>query len=130
MKLIESLKTAGLYDRTLIIISTSDGGRAPAAGSSGDEGKNGVILAGGMIRGGYYGDIKPGAADGNGQRYSYHAPDAATGLPIPNGTEGNDRRLAAAPLWRTMAKALRISDAFAGQFADVAGSAALPWLLR
>jgi len=130
VKLIESLKMVGLYDRTLIVISTADGGRAPAAGSSGDEGKNGVILAGGMIRGGYYGDIKPGAADGNGQRYVYHAPDAATGTPIPNGTEGNDRRLAAAPLWRTMAKALRISDAFAGQFADVAGAAPLPWLLR
>ncbi len=130
VKLIESLKTAGLYDRTLIIISTADGGRAPAAGSSGDEGKNGVILAGGMIRGGYYGDIRPGADDSNGQKYVYHAPDAATGAPIPNGTEGNDRRLAAAPLWRTMAKALRISDSFAGQFADVAGAAPLPWLLR
>ena len=130
VKLIESLKMAGLYDRTLIIISTSDGGRAPAAASSGDEGKNGVILAGGMIRGGYYGDIKPGAVDGNGQKYVYHAPDAATGTPIPNGTEGNDRRLAAAPLWRTMAKALRISDSFAGQFADVSSTQPLSWLLR
>lgn len=129
-KLIESLKMAGLHDRTLIIISTSDGGRAPAASSSGDEGKNGVILAGGMIRGGYYGDIKPGANDGNGQRYVYHAPDAATGAPISNGTEGNDRRLSAAPLWRTMAKALRIGDSFAGQFADVSGAAPLQWLLR
>lgn len=130
VKLIEQLKAVGLYDRTLIIISTSDGGRSPAAGSSGDEGKNGVILAGGMIRGGYYGDIKPGAIDGNGQKYVYHAPDASTGTPIPNGTEGNDRRLAAAPLWRTMAKALRIGDAFAGQFADVSGAQPLSWLLR
>ncbi|MBL8949358.1 MAG: DUF1501 domain-containing protein [Myxococcaceae bacterium] len=130
LKLIESLKMAGLYDRTLIVISTADGGRAPAAGSSGDEGKNGVILAGGMIRGGYYGDIRPGATDSNGQKYVYHAPDAATGAPIPNGTEGNDRRLSAAPLWRTMAKALRISDAFAGQFSDVSGAGVMQWLLR
>src|SRR5687767_5202721 len=48
-RLIESLKLAGLYDKTLIVVWTNDGGRAPAAGSSGDEGKNGAILAGGMI---------------------------------------------------------------------------------
>ena len=130
VKLIEQLKMAGLYDRTLIIVSTADGGRSPAASSSGDEGKNGVILAGGMIRGGYYGDIRPGAVDGNGQKYAYHAPDLATGAPISNGTEGNDRRLSAAHLWRTMAKALKISDSFAGQFADVSMAGSLPWLLK
>jgi hypothetical protein len=130
VKLIESLKQAELYDRTLILVSTSDGGRAPAAGSSGDEGKNGFILAGGMIRGGYYGDIRPGAPDGNGQRYVYHAPDVATGAPSSTGTEKNDGRLAPAPLWRTMAKALRIGDTFAGQFPDVSGAAPLSWLLR
>jgi hypothetical protein len=130
VKLIESLKRVGLYDRTLIIVSTADGGRAPAAGSSGDEGKNGFILAGGMIRGGYYGDIRPGALDGNGQKYVYHAPDVTSGAPVSTGTERNDRRLAAAPLWRTMAKALRIGDAFAGQFPDVATAPALSWLLR
>ncbi len=130
VKLIESLKKVGLYDRTLIIVALSDGSRSPAAGSSGDEGKNGVLLAGGMIRGGYYGDIKPGATDGNGQKYSYHAPDAATGKPIADGTEGNDKRLPAALIWRTMAKALRIDDAFASQFPDVANAAPLSWLVR
>jgi hypothetical protein len=130
VKLIESLKKAGIYDRTLIIVSTADGGRAPAAGSSGDEGKNGFILAGGMIRGGYYGDIRPGAADGNGQKYVYHAPDVATGAPAATGTEGNDRRLAPAPLWRTMAKALKISDTYASQFPDVKNASPLSWLLR
>lgn len=129
-RLISKLKAAGLYDRTLIIISTSDGGRSPAAGSSGDEGKNGVILAGGMIKGGYYGDITAGAADGNGQKYRYHMPDIATGAPIPNFTEGNDRRLPAGHLWRTMAKALRIPDAFASQFADVRDTAPLGWMLK
>lgn len=130
VKLIESLKAAGLYERTLIVISTADGGRAPAAGSAGDEGKNGVILAGGMIRGGYYGDIRPGAADGNGQRYIYHAPDVATGKPIATGTERNDLRLSPAPLWRTMAKALGVSDAYAGQFPDVSSAQPMAWLLR
>lgn len=130
VKLIDSLKKTGQYDRTLILISTADGGRAPAAGSAGDEGKNGFILAGGMIRGGYYGDIKPGAADGNGQRYIYHAPDVATGKPIADGTDRNDKRLDPAPLWRTMAKALKISDAYASQFPDVEKAAPLPWLLK
>ena len=130
VRLIESLKRVGLYDRTLILISTADGGRAPAAGSSGDEGKNGFVLAGGMIKGGYYGDIRPGATDGNGQRYAYHAPDVGTGKPAATGTERNDQRFPSGPLWRTMAKALRISDAFAGQFADVSSAASLPWLLR
>jgi hypothetical protein len=130
VRLIESLKAAGLYDRTLIIISTADGGRAPAAGSSGDEGKNGIVVAGGMIRGGYYGDIRPGAPDADGQRYLYHAPDLATGQPVPVGADDNGGRLPAANLWRTLARALRIPDAFAGQFPDVAGAAALPWLLR
>jgi hypothetical protein len=130
VKLIESLKRVNLYDRTLIIVSTADGGRAPAAGSSGDEGKNGFILAGGMIRGGYYGDIRPGAQDGNGQKYVYHAPQVADGTPAATGTEKNDRRLSPAPLWRTMAKALRISDTFAAQFPDVTSAKSLSWLLR
>ncbi|HET6343745.1 MAG TPA: hypothetical protein VFH51_02385, partial [Myxococcota bacterium] len=39
-RLIESLKLAGLYERTVIAMYTLDGSRAPAAGSEGDEGKN------------------------------------------------------------------------------------------
>lgn len=129
VKLIEKLKAAGLYERTLIIISTADGGRAPASGSSGDEGKNGFVLAGGMVRGGYYGDIRNAGADGDGQRYRYHMPDVSTGQPIADGSTGNDRRLPAAPLWRTMAKALQLPDSLTGQFADVASARALPWLI-
>jgi hypothetical protein len=130
VRLIEQLKAANLYDRTLIVISTADGGRAPASGSSGDEGKNGFILAGGMIKGGYYGDIQNAGPDGGGQKYRYHMPDLATGKPIPNGTTGNDRRVPAAPLYRSMAKALSIPDSLLGQFSDVAQAKALPWLIR
>jgi hypothetical protein len=130
VRLIEKLKAAGLYERTLIVISTADGGRAPASGSSGDEGKNGFILAGGMVRGGYCGDIRNAGPDGDGQRYRYHMPDLATGQPIADGSMGNDRRVPAAPLWRSMAKALEIPDSVAGGFADVASARALPWLVR
>ncbi|MCU0698095.1 MAG: DUF1501 domain-containing protein [Myxococcaceae bacterium] len=130
LRLIENLKAANLYDRTLIVISTADGGRSPASGSSGDEGKNGVILAGGMIRGGYYGDIQNAGRDGDGHRYRYHMPDLATGAPIADGTTGNDRRVPAAPLYRTMAKALSMPDSLLGQFTDVAQARPLPWMLR
>src|SRR5262245_33236505 len=125
VRLIAELKLAGLYDRTLIAVYTSDGGRAPAAGSTGDEGKNGLILAGGMVRGGYYGDIQIAGDDGDGHVYRYHAPDAATGLPISNGTTRNDRRLPASRIWRTVAQALKVPNSFLGRFPDVASAAPL-----
>jgi hypothetical protein len=130
LRLIENLKAANLYNRTLIIISTADGGRAPASGSSGDEGKNGFILAGGMIRGGYYGDIRNAGADGDGQRYRYHMPDLTSGMPVATGTTGNDQRVPAAPLYRTMAKALSMPDSLVSQFADVANERPLNFMLR
>lgn len=130
VRLIEKLKQAGLYERTLIVVSTADGGRAPAAGSSGDEGKNGVILAGGMIRGGYYGDIKADAIDGDGHRYRYRMPDLSTGIADPQGTTGNDRRVPAANLWRTIMTAVAVPAATLNQFPSVAAAAPLQWLLR
>ena len=81
VRLIESLQAAGIYDRTLIAIYSLDGGRSPAAASYGNEGKNTVILAGGMIEGGYYGDISVASDTANGHRYQYHIPDIATGQP-------------------------------------------------
>lgn len=130
VRLIEKLKAAGLYSRTLIVVSTADGGRAPASGSSGDEGKNGVILAGGMVKGGYYGDIQADSADGDGHRYRYRMPDLVTGAPDPTGTLGNDKRVPAANLWRTVMKAVAVPEATLNQFPSVASAAALPWLLR
>jgi hypothetical protein len=130
VRLIEKLKQAGIYDRTLIVVSTSDGGRAPAAGSSGDEGKNGVILAGGMIRGGYFGDVRADSTDGDGHRYRYRMPDLVTGAPDPTGTLTNDRRVPAANLWRTIMSAVSVPAATLNQFPSVASAATLPWLLR
>jgi len=126
-RLIESLKKAGIYDRTLIAIYTTDGSRAPAANSSGYEGKNTVILAGGMIKGGYYGDLRVAGDDGDGHRYSYHAPDLDTGAPNATGTTKNDMRLPGSAIWRTVTKALRIPNAVAGKFPDVAGAKALDY---
>lgn len=129
-RLIESLKMAGIYDRTLIAVYSTDGGRAPAANSAGNEGKNTVMLAGGMVQGGYYGDVRVAGDDGDGHRYSYHMPDLITGMPISNGTTGKDKRVSGAHIWRTVMKALQVPDALAGQFPDVQSAHALDFMLR
>ncbi len=130
VRLIEQLKAAGMYDQTLIVVSTADGGRAPAAGSSGDEGKNGVILAGGMIRGGYYGDMRADSADGDGHKYRYKMPDLVTGVADPTGTLMNDKRVPAANIWRTIMAAVGAPAATLSSFPSIASASVLPWLLR
>lgn len=127
-RLITKLKESGIYDRTLVAIYCTDGGRAPAAGSQGNEGKNTVILAGGMIRGGYYGDVGIAGDDGDGHVYSYSAPRVDNGQPMAAVTDGSGR-LPGKYIWRTVAKALGIPDSEAGQFPDAADAAPLSWLL-
>ena len=128
-RLIEQLKAAGLYDRTLIAVYTLDSGRSPAAYSSGNVGKSGLMLAGGMIKGGYYGDVGVAGDQGDGHSYYYSAPDVATGNPLPGVTD-NSQRIPSATVWRTVMKALGLPDDVAGQFPAVAGAPHLPWLLR
>ncbi|MGQ0507683.1 MAG: DUF1501 domain-containing protein [Myxococcaceae bacterium] len=128
-RLIQKLKEAGIYDRTLIAIYTVDGSRAPAGESTGGEGKNTVILAGGMIKGGYYGDVRVASNLAAGHVYSYHAPDPVTGALMP-GRIDNIGRLAGAPVWRTVMKALKVGDALCDQFPDVRGISPIPYLLK
>ncbi len=128
-RLIAKLKESGHYDRTLIAIYTTDGSRSPGAGSAGNEGKNTVIFAGGMIRGGYYGDVSIAGETDDGHRYAYHAPDPITGAPLA-GVTGNGGRVPGAAIWRTAMRALRVPDALCDQFADVRGVSALPYMLR
>jgi hypothetical protein len=127
-RLIETLKAAGIYDRTLIAVFCVDGGRPPAAGDSGDRGKNTVVLAGGAVKGGYYGDIRA-TPTATGNTYSYHAPDLETGLPGP-GASKNDLRVPGAAIWRTIMKALRVPDEICERFPDVAGTKPLSFMLR
>jgi hypothetical protein len=129
VRLIESLKEEGIYDRTLIAIYNLDGGRAPSAASYGNEGKNTVILAGGMIEGGYYGDISVASDTADGHRYQYHVPDPDTGNPR-SPIQDNSGRLPGATIWRTVMKALGMPESMYGQFPDVQGHSHLPWLLR
>lgn len=126
---IDAFKAAGIWDRTLIAIYTTDGGRGVAAGSQGNEGKNAALLAGGMIRGGYYGDIGVDGADGDGHRYKYAPPNIADGSRGAFSTS-NSGRLEGKHVWRTVARALAIDDGLAGSFPDVADAQVLDWLLK
>ncbi|MEZ4460822.1 MAG: hypothetical protein R3E66_14040 [bacterium] len=129
VRLIESFKAAGMWDKTLLAVYSLDGGRSPAAASYGNEGKNTVILAGGMIEGGYYGDISVAGDNGDGHTYRYHVPDASTGA-LGAAVTDNSSRLPGATIWRTVNKALGIPVDVYGQFPDVAGHPELNFMLR
>ncbi len=128
-RLIQKLKEANIYDRTLIAVYTVDGSRSPAGNSAGNEGKNTVILAGGMIKGGYYGDVRVASNVTDGHVYSFHAPDPLTGTLMPGKTD-NSGRLPGSTLWRTVMKALKVPDTLCDQFPDVRGVKPIPYLLK
>lgn len=112
-RLIKALKEDGIWDQTVILINTLDGSRTPNADSFGNTGKNGFILAGGSIKGGYYGDIKHiRSSSGGGNVYAYHVPDLATGVAVPNGVEDNSNRVPDQVAYTTILKAIGISSDF------------------
>ncbi|MCA9656403.1 MAG: DUF1501 domain-containing protein [Myxococcales bacterium] len=127
-RLIESFKAAGIWDRTVIAIFSADGGRAPAANSYGNTGKNTLVLAGGGVRGGYYGDVGVAGDVSGGHSYNYRVPDPVTGVPGAPVTD-NSGRLNGAYAWRTVMKALRIPDEIVSQYPDVAGVQPLGFML-
>ncbi|MEX1366523.1 MAG: DUF1501 domain-containing protein, partial [Nannocystaceae bacterium] len=108
-RLIESFKASGIWDRTVIAIFSSDGGRAPSANSYGNSGKNTMVLAGGGVRGGYYGDVGVAGDSGGGHSYSYRVPEPVSGVPQAPVTD-NSNRLDGAYAWRTVMKALQVPD--------------------
>ena len=128
-RLIERFKASGQWERTLIAIYTTDGGRAPAANSSGNEGKNTVILAGGMVQGGYYGDVSVAGPDGDGHRYAYHMPDIRTGVPGAGITDDSGR-VPGSVAWRTVMRALGVPDGVCDAFPDTAGIQPMRFMLR
>ncbi len=127
-RLIDSLKLAGIWDRTTLAIYSADGGRSPAANSYGNSGKNTFILAGGNIRGGYYGDVGVAGNAGDGHTYNYRVPDPSSGVHQPPVTD-NTGRLPGAYAWRTVMKALEVPDDLANQYPDVAGVNPLGFML-
>ncbi len=120
-RLIKHMKSLGVWDRTLIAVYTLDGSRRPAANSYGDSGKGTMILAGGMIKGGYYGDIRITKDMGTGHEYGFLPPDPTTGMPMGTPvTEwgAKDKRTPSADMWLTVMKALGIPDTLAKSFPD------------
>jgi hypothetical protein len=118
---IAQLKAAGLYDRTVIAVYTVDGGRRPAANSYGHEGKGTLVLAGGKVRGGYYGDIviQSDLPNGAGHTYAFRPPDPATGVLLPPISYWQDQttRTPSGSIWRTVMKAAGIPESeYVGKF--------------
>lgn len=129
-RLIQALKDQGLFERTLIAVYTTDGSRSPTSESYGNEGKNSLMLVGGMIQGGYYGDIRVAETLEHGHRFSYHMPDLETGRPVASGALDNSGRLSGASGWLTVMKALRVPESFTKNYPDVADQKALDFVLR
>lgn len=128
-RMIQKLKEANIFDRTVIAVFCVDGSREVKADSYGNAGKNTVLLAGGMIRGGYFGDIRAASNDGQGHQYTYHAPDLVSGN-AGTGNADNNGRIAGKHVWRTIMRALSVPDTLSNKFPDVAGAAPLAFALR
>ncbi|HUP56141.1 MAG TPA: DUF1501 domain-containing protein [Bdellovibrionota bacterium] len=128
-RLIDSIKAAGMWDETIIAVYTTDGGRTPMSASSGDRGKNSVMLCGGRVRGGYYGDIRP-KHYGNRMEFVYHKPDESTGNPVPDGAEDNGRRISGGSIWKTVMKAAGIPSDLYNSFPDTRNEPELNFMLK
>lgn len=132
-RLIASLKQAGLYDRTVISMVTLDGGRTMnARADTNENGRNGLLLAGGRIRGGYYGDVRVAGNYQDGHSFTYHAPLLDTGLPNPMGGRDLDGRyrVSNASAYRTITTALGIPDALVDRFPDARGASPMRFLIK
>jgi hypothetical protein len=132
-RMIKFMKDLGVWDRTLIALYTLDGSRRPAANSYGNDGKGTLILAGGMIKGGYYGDIRVTKDLPDGHEYGFLPPDPTTGLPMGSPiTAWGDKakRTPSADLWLTVMKALGIPDSVARQFPDVKDGKVHDYMLK
>lgn len=124
-RFIAASKAAGQWEKTLIVMFTTDGSRSPMSSSTGENSKNGVVLAGGMIKGGYYGDIRLGS------NFTYHRPDD-NGLPIAVGVNEGTRtqRVAAADIYKTIAQAAGLPTSLTDQFPDIKNGKVLTYMLR
>lgn len=132
-RIIKYMKDLGVWDRTLIALYTLDGSRRPAANSYGNDGKGTVVLAGGMIKGGYYGDIRVTKDLADGHEYGFLPPDPTTGMPMgsPITAWGDkSKRTASADLWLTVMKALGVPDDLAKKFPDTKDGRAHSYMIK
>jgi hypothetical protein len=122
-RLIESLKASGIWDQTVIAMYTLDGSRGPNRSSTGYRTKNALILAGGGVRGGYYGDIDYQ----NG--WLWKRPDN-NGRPVAGTTDGLQGRVPDADVYKTVARAAGIADSVVNGFPDAAPGRVLNYMLK
>ncbi|MCB9633963.1 MAG: DUF1501 domain-containing protein [Sandaracinus sp.] len=127
-RLVAKLQEEGLYERTVIAVYTADGSRAPHANSYGNDGKNTLILAGGRIRGGYYGDIRL-SDEGGRNGVTYHPP-GEDGRPIGDAFRGTNGRLSSSRLWRTVIEAAGVPRETYEGFAEVQSATPYGFVLR
>ncbi|MGE4130763.1 MAG: hypothetical protein AB7F86_03950 [Bdellovibrionales bacterium] len=123
-RLINFLKANNLWANTVIAMYTLDGSRSMETNSTGQDSKNAVVLAGGKIRGGYYGDIRF-----TNNNFVYHRPDD-NGNPVAGGTTGGGMRVPAADVYKTVMTAAGIPMSVLDGFADVKPGKILNYMLR
>ncbi len=128
--MIKQLKESGKFDQTLIAIYTADGSRSPASDSYGTNSKNSIMLVGGRIKGGYYGDVRIAGLYGGGHSFSYHKPLESTGVTVNEGNLEGGGRIQGASVWKTVAKAQGLPESLYNSYADVTGAPYLNFLLR
>ncbi len=129
-RLIRELTRMGKLNETLIMLNTTDGGRTPAVDSYGDSGKNSMILIGPMVKGGYYGDVKVAATNGNKHEYSYHKPNYKTGQTEANGARDNSNRIPGSVAYRTILTAMGAPVDMYKKFPDVGEGEHLSCMLK
>lgn len=123
-RFITACKEAGIWDRTVVAMYTLDGSRSITPDSYGDNSKNSIVLAGGRVKGGYYGDIRL-----SGGTPMYHRPDD-TGAPVATGQRDRAGRVPAADIYKTVATAMRVPTATIDGLADVRGGKILQYMLK
>ncbi len=124
-RMIQNLKDSGLWENTIIAMYTLDGSRSPVSNSTGENTKNAIVLAGGKIRGGYYGDV---SLSTNGT-VTYFRPNDS-GQPIAQGNTGRDMRVPAADIYKTVASLSGVPMNMIDSFADVRAGRMLSYLIR
>jgi hypothetical protein len=123
-RLINYLKSNNLWDNTVIAMYTLDGSRSPASNSTGENSKNAVILVGGKVKGGYYGDIRY-----QNNQFYYHRPNDA-GVPVATGVTDGSQRVPAADVYKTVMTAAGIPMTVINSFPDAAAGKVLTYMLK
>lgn len=128
-RLIEQIKAIpGMWERTVIAIYSADGGRSPSANSYGNSGKSSFVLAGGMIKGGYFGDVRPSGNTSTGHTWDYFSPDDSGAPVVPVSGDGSGR-VNGGRSWRTVMAALQIPNEAVLQYPDAAAHQPLGFML-